>query len=295
MKTKNILLVMLFISFTGFLIIGAVKFCTSNSSICFGDPQPKPLVPTKDMGVTAECARPSHFPEEAVCKSKDLINILGTLRKFCQNGKCDVESFKKNAKTIAVSDFWKLLDQPSVHSFFYCSGKTEIDNNQFKRKSPDLIASLGSMIAVPENTAIFMMGKASAKGDDDVNRSLSAQRVQIAAKRITEIMSKTGSKWGCDNVYQTYVGEEAFEFSENKAQETNLFSSEDKREWRACGNHSSEFEDYLNQSVIVFTYPCLWEMCKSLFDEGKLSCDEAASADLRPTDECRKLLCECSP
>jgi hypothetical protein len=291
MKTKNILLVMLFISFTGFLIVGAVKFCTSNSSICVAPPPPPP----KDMGVTAECARPSNFPEDPVCKSKDLINILGSLKKFCQKGKCDVESFKKNAKTIAVEDFWKLLDQPSVHSFFYCSGKVEIDNNQFNRKSPDLISSLSSMIAVPENTAIFMLGKASAKGDDELNRSLSAQRVQFFAKKVADIMNKTGSNFACDNIYQTYVGEEAFEFSESKAQRHNLFSNEDKRESRACGNHGSEFEDYLNQSVIVFTYPCLWEMCKSLFDEGKLSCDEAASADLRPTEECRKLLCECSP
>jgi hypothetical protein len=49
--------------------------------------------------------------------------------------------------------------------------------------------------------------------------------------------------------------------------------------------------DYVNQSAIVFTYPCFKEMCYHMRDVQKLSCSTFVAAEKQLPEECVDLIC----
>jgi hypothetical protein len=230
---------------------------------------------------------------QAICQNEK-IRVLAKLRKFCTGGSCDIDAFIRDAVNISENDFLEIISGLPRTTFFYCKSDDTVSQKQIDQKASDLITQLTTMLVDKENSMAFVLGKASSVGTQtDIeerkifNKELSARRTQNISTMIIDKLEETGRKQMCADIYKAYVGEQAFTFSNKLSNQ--LYHARDREIFKAeCGS-DEKFEDYINQSVVVFAYPCLWEMCLYLKDNDGLSCEDSSSRSL--PDECKPYLC----
>lgn len=133
------------------------------------------------------------------------------------------------------------------------------------------------MIADPHNTLFFFIGKDSIKKHNNLSKSKynTSSSLIISLKRSQHILSKTLSEYRSNgrligHIYRKHVGE-MFQIDPNWAQENGLLSRDDIKR---AHSFNEKLSDYVNQSVIVLTYPCFREMCQHMKTELKWTCEE---------------------
>jgi len=223
-----------------------------------------------------------------MCTNPGILDIVSKIRRQCIKGKCDVDKLLDESNTLSKDDFFKLISEVEYNkaTFFFRSGSTRIDRRQREEKAPRLQAILSTMIADRTNTVAFIIAKASKTGRKKNNRLLSTKRAAAVFNMIDEIFTQNKESYQCQHIYRTYVGDELFQIPPKVAQRVGYIEDEDiKRKGR------EKLINYVNQSAVVFTYPCFQEMCYHMRDVQKLSCSQYVSTDMQLPEECIELIC----
>jgi hypothetical protein len=274
------------------IILGILSASTAALGlILITDPPYIPPPPPTDQYVIQDKRMPDSHP---VCK-QEKIRVLAKLRKFCTSEVCNIDDFIKDAVDITEDDFLEIISGLPRTTFFYCKGEDRISQNQINQKAPEFISQLTTMLAYKDNSMTFILGKASSVGTQTdlkerqaFNKELSAQRTNNISYEIARKLREAGRVQICADTYKAYVGEQAFTFTNKVANQ--LYDDRDKAIFkRECGK-DEKFEDYINQSVVAFAYPCLSEMCRYLKDVDGLSCTLNRQNSL--PNECFKHVCQ---
>ena len=223
-----------------------------------------------------------------ICTNPGILDIVSKIRRQCVKGKCDVDKLLSESNTVKKEDFYTLIRDVDYNkiTFFFKSGKTKIDKRQKTDKAPKLQAILSTMIADRSNTVAFIIAKASKTGRTMNNRLLSTKRAAAVFNMIDEVFKEQAESFQCQHIYRTYVGDELFQINPKIAQKMGYIDEEDiKRKGR------EKLSNYVNQSAVVFTYPCFKEMCYHMRDVQQLSCSTYAAADKQLPEECIELIC----
>jgi hypothetical protein len=234
-------------------------------------PQPPPPPPPKP---------PTTSPE--VCEHEGIKQILAKLRRQCVNGVCDLDQLLSEANAIDEAAFLTLIRKAETKkTFFFNTGAETIDDDQWNNKKDELLSNLTTMVEHKDNTIAFIIAKASTKGNADKNRQISTKRAAHIQSRIDELLKANNETLKCTQMYRTYVGAELFQIDPERAQDPDykyLLRDDVKR----AHSFNEKLADYVNQSAIVFTYPCFKEMCEFMKEGLELSCEEIA-------EECKEI------
>jgi hypothetical protein len=194
-----------------------------------------------------------------ICRHDGMLETISQIRRVCIKGKCDLDKLLSQVNKLQLNEFISMMhkfDQKTT--FFFRTGQTTLDQAQVSEKLEQLIANLTTMIEDYDNTVSFIIAKASKKGDRIKNRKLSTLRAQTVFNLIDSTLQKRGETARCEQIYRTYVGAEGFDFNEMNAKQTNYINDSDiKRAKR----YREKLEDYINQSAVIFNYPCFNQMC----------------------------------
>jgi hypothetical protein len=223
-----------------------------------------------------------------MCTNPNILDIVSKIRRQCIRGKCDLDKLLEESNTINQEDFFKLIREVEYNklTFFFRSGKTKVDRRQISQKSAQLQSILSSMIADRKNTVAFIIAKASKTGKSKNNRLLSTKRAASVFNLIEDVFKAQGESYQCQHIYRTYVGDELFQIPVKVAKESEYITKFDIK--RARGE---KLVNYINQSAVVFTYPCFKEMCYHMRDIQRLSCSNYVDAERQLPDECKSLIC----
>ncbi len=267
--SKNHIKIGLMISIGMILIIAFTKHCSIPSSSPPPPPPPPPLdMKVSDIGVA----------DGGICDHEGVMRILAQLRRQCQNGICDINKLLNEANSLNAHSFITLIKQAeSKVCYFYRSNKVDIDQVQWDEKKDILLSNLTSNIRNRKNTVAFIIAKASQKGKKEANRILSSKRSANMFTALEELLNDHNEKMQCDTIYRTYVGAELFKIHPEILPADCLFPM-DKQDAQANGE---ALVDYVNQSVLVFTYPCFKEMCLYMKEGLNIPCSEIP-------DECKE-------
>ncbi len=227
---------------------------------------------------------PENHITNPICKHEGIMEILSKLRRDCIGGHCDINQMLKEMNSISQASFLSLIRRASKNkiTFFFKKNTTEIDHQQIEYKKDDL-KNILTEEADRKNTIAFIVAKASTTGNKELNREISSQRAIYISQLIKQIFREENlvPYLACNEIYKTYVGAELFQISEDQAKESQYINSADiARAMRA----QEDLTEYINQSVVLFTYPCFKEMCYYMHNDLSVSCD-----DLPP--EC-KYICD---
>ena len=189
-------------------------------------------------------AQASDAPKDArpmICKSHELLAYMRKIKQACNDITCDFKKLKEIDENVDKPTLLAALRSPYLHPvhIFFPVGKTALntafDWNSTKR------SQLGSLKTLedPQNSVIFVLGQASAKGSHDLNINLSEQRMQSVMSYLTEIGVQ------CKKIHGAFLGREIFQLSASDASFLYI-PADDFRE--------DPF--VLNQSVHLFVFPC---------------------------------------
>lgn len=177
-----------------------------------------------------------------ICRNATLLNAVRIIDEACSPRGCDASIFEGLDTEIDRATFLAALRNPllsTVHVFFQ-TDRYELDDifDWNERKNSQIKSAL--YFNDPENTVLFIVGKASAPGSEEYNFSLSRRRAESVHQFVLQEMDVRSRE-----VMVGFLGEQAAQLNEEEA---NMLGVP-----RAAYRGS---EQILNQSVHVFAYPC---------------------------------------
>jgi hypothetical protein len=274
------------IKYAGIIIIGIIAILLGTKQ-CGTITPPPPPQSAVDMGIPKDMTIDiKHVPD--ICRHEGVMSILAKLRRQCQNGICDITKLLDEANSLDKSSFITLIRQATGKTcFFYRKNKDVIEEEQWDEKKDLLLSTLTTDIANKKNTIAFIIAKASQKGKTTDNRKLSSERTGKMYNAIDTLLKTNNVNMKCEQIYRTYVGAELFQIYpevletqvSNKENQSACLFEKDKEDAKKYGE---PLIDYVNQSVLVFTYPCFKEMCEYMKTGLHLSCEDIP-------DECKEI------
>lgn len=248
------------------------------------------VAPAAASAVAPTAAPTSNNSTPKICKHEGMLDIMSRIRRVCVKGKCDLDKLLTEANSLNLTEFISLMniiEQKTI--FFFKTGATELDQGQVEEKIEQLVSQLTFMIADPDNTVAFIIAKASKKGDRLKNRQLSTARAQTVFHLIEKALKERDQSPKCDQIYRTYVGAEMWDFKVSDAKSAGYIKSEDLS--RARSFREKPY-DFINQSAMVFNFPCFQQMCNYMKRKQGLSCNPNAPADKQLPEECLERVCQ---
>ena len=210
-----------------------------------------------------------------VCSHKGIIKTLANMRRVCLET-CDIDKLVQANQMMDLSDLLSIFKEKNRWKtivFYFRTGSYTLHPKEKKNKLKELRSILSTSLADGgENTAAFIIGTASTTGDRIKNRKLSAKRMKSIANLIE---NEANSK--CKDHFYSFLGHEVKgKLTHSDAKKYEVFSDDDLKVFNATEKRSNRtLDNYVNQSVIVFTYPCVREMCGYLKSEAKAKNDDA--------------------
>ena len=218
-----------------------------------------------------------------ICNHAGMKETLAVIRASCVDGTCDIDAMlKKIDKSIGKHHFLAAVSKLPGGVVFFQTGKTTLTAKEQEIAENNIRAAIGPMVENPENSVFYMIGKASKSGSTQHNRTIASKRV-ATVYRLVEKVRESG-QGRCAQYYRSYVGEERFQITKGDAQKFRYGVDE---QWKQKGK--AKINDYLNQSVAFFVFPCFKQMCQYLKDVKKMGCQPTHPNRLYP--ECRDMLC----
>jgi outer membrane protein OmpA-like peptidoglycan-associated protein len=250
-----------------------------------------PNVPNNESTVQSQTLTQSNRDVPKICKHKGVLEIVSNLRKVCIKGKCDLTKLLKKANMLNLTKFLALIKlNENKTTFFFRKGKVTLDPEQVQEKIESLVAQLTYMIQEPDNTIAFIIAKASKTGTTKQNQVLSTKRAESVFQIVEKALEEHAEEMSCDQIYRTYVGSRLFQFNVTDAKESGYYKDVDMKRARKFREKDVEF---INQSAVVFAYPCFEEMCRYMKRKENLSCQSEGipvSEQLPP--ECIAKICK---
>lgn len=177
-----------------------------------------------------------------VCSNQELIKAIRIINDACTDITCDFSKLKELDSRVDKPSLLAALRDPylqPVHIFFpenVATLQRAFDWPTIKRNQLDSI----KFIDDPENTVIYVIGRASVTGDRDLNIALSRERMQGVMSYIREHLQVR-----CRAFHGGWLGKEYLQLSESDARLLNLEPNDYRRDSLV-----------LNQSVHIFVFPC---------------------------------------
>lgn len=177
-----------------------------------------------------------------VCSNHELIKAIQIIDQACDEISCDFATLRQLDRQIekgALLAAFRNPDLQSIHIFFPMNEadvKRSFDWNTGKR---DQLATAKYMND-PDNSIVYVLGRASAVGDLDVNVRLSRERMRSVMKYLKNDLGVR-----CHAFHGGWFGREIQQLSLSDARMLNI--------------EPRDFRDdplILNQSVHLFIFPC---------------------------------------
>lgn len=178
-----------------------------------------------------------------VCDNAALKEVFDLISTACRTGECDPKILAQLDSRVNRGQLLGILrnrELSGVHLFFP-SNRDEVTNifDWTVSKSQQL-ESLRYAVSRPEETVVYVVGKASTTGTFEHNRQLSRERARSVGAWI-----QSNIRLPFHHIHYAWTGEEYLQFNFSDARSLNLepqdFRSDDL---------------ILNQAVHVFIYPC---------------------------------------
>jgi hypothetical protein len=236
------------------------------------------------LGCIALTSQPVRASEGPICSHQGLLETLSIIRTSCLDGSCDIDAMldKINPK-VGKADFLAAVSRLTNGTAFFRSGQSTLSPKEKQAVKSQLAKSMGPMVENPDNSVMYLIGKASKVGTTQQNRTLASQRVATVYRLVEQLRKKGVGR--CKQYYRSYVGEERFQISEDEASEARYGTS---TQWKRRGNEP--LNAYINQSVAFFVYPCFREMCQYLKTNLGRGCGRKHPKRIFP--ECRPIVCQ---
>lgn len=176
-----------------------------------------------------------------VCGNRELRRAIRTINDACADITCDFSKLHE-LEDIDKGKLLAALRNPylrPVHLFFP-KGQTQLgdifDWRTTKKAQLDSIKLLDD----PQNSVVFVIGRASVTGNHDTNVALSRERMLSVMKYVKDVLQVK-----CHKFKGGWLGKEYLQLSRSDAALLNL----EPRDYRGD-------ELVLNQAVHVFVFPC---------------------------------------
>jgi hypothetical protein len=197
------------------------------------------LVAVVALALTLQTA---NADDPRVCGNEELLRAMRIIDAACDTITCNFTTLKElNANVQKRQLLYALRDpylQP-VHVFFPMN-ETDVhrafDWSTTKREQ---LATL-QFIDDPEQSIIYVIGRASTTGDHDINVRMSRERMRSVMKYLQEEL-----RVKCHNFHGGWLGREILQLNESDAEFLHIYPNDYRRDTYI-----------LNQSVEIFVYPC---------------------------------------
>ncbi len=208
-----------------------------------------------DPRVDESRAAPAMAPRPRVCDNPDLATVFEIIGEACTRHECDISILGELDSRIGRTQLLGALRNPdlrAVHLFFPMNRSSVEEIFDWGTIKFDQLDSLRYSVSRPEETVVFVIGKASAVGSIQHNRELSRDRARSVMSYIKETLPLP-----FHHVHGAWVGREVMQFGDSDARILNLEP-----------NDFREDDLVLNQAVHVFLYPCAKPMAGDHAQEG---------------------------
>jgi hypothetical protein len=181
------------------------------------------------------------YPRLPVCDNQELRRAIRSIYDACNDITCDFSKLRE-IEDIPKGKLLAALNNPylrPVHLFFP-SGHTQLnDAFDWRTTKKDQLDTI-KLLDDPDNTVVFVIGRASTTGDRDVNIRLSRERMLSVMHYIQfELRVR------CHKFKGGWLGKEYLQLSRSDAALLNVESRDYRND-----------ELVLNQAVHVFVFPC---------------------------------------
>ncbi len=188
-------------------------------------------------------ARVSRDDRPRVCSNRELSAVFKIISRACTRHECDISKLGELDSDIERVQLLGTLRNPDLRPIhlFFPSNEDSVDGifdwNSQKKSQLDAIRFA---VSSPEETVVFVLGKASRTGTISHNRELSRDRSRSVIRYI-----KSSLDLPFHHIHGAWVGREVLQFSDSDARTLNLEPQDYRKD-----------DLVLNQAVHVFLYPC---------------------------------------
>jgi outer membrane protein OmpA-like peptidoglycan-associated protein len=181
------------------------------------------------------------YQRPPVCDNVELRRAIRTIYDACNDITCDFSKLQE-LEDIDKSKLLAALRNPylrPVHLFFP-SGRTQLQETFDWRTTKQAQLDSVKLLDDPENTIVFVIGRASVTGNRDLN-------IRLSRERMLSVMDYLKNKLQvrCHKFKGGWLGKEYLQLTPSDATVLNL----NGRDYR-------DDELVLNQAVHVFVFPC---------------------------------------
>lgn len=180
-------------------------------------------------------------PRPRVCTNEALREAIRIIERACDEITCKVSTLRELDTRVpkeALLSAFEERELKSVHVFFPMNIfklEESFDWNTTKKSQLGTLAYLSD----PDNSVIFILGRASIVGDPDYNQRLSRERM----RGVMEYLKSLGVR--CHSFRGAWFGREILQLTKSDAELVRI----ERRDYR-------DDPLILNQSVHVFVFPC---------------------------------------
>lgn len=177
----------------------------------------------------------------SVCRSRELLRALRIIDGACTAIACDLSTLRQ-LNTLPRQRLLSALWDPALMpvNIFFPSGQTDVRRAFDWRSRKRLQLSRLKDIFDPENAIVYVVGRASDGGSIELNSSLGRERMESVMRYLKDDLHVR-----CHRFSGVWLPEGVVALGESDARLLNI----DSREYR----HDPSV---LNQSILVFVYPC---------------------------------------
>ncbi len=181
------------------------------------------------------------YERPPVCDNRELRRAMRSIYDACNDVTCDFSKLRE-LQDIDKSKLLAALSNPylrPVHLFFP-SGRTALEESfDWRTTKKDQLDAI-RFIDDPANTIVFVVGRASATGDRDMN-------IRISRERMISVLDYIENRLNvrCHKFKGGWLGKEYLQLSRSDAAYLHLESRDYRND-----------ELVLNQAVHVFVFPC---------------------------------------